>query len=89
MNKVSSCIAMRMNVKRRLYETVALPTALYGAKMWCMGVAEKILNVIEIPCLRSICEVMCMDRVRNEEVHRKTGVTRVGSLTRAECVEMV
>ena len=31
MMNVSSCRAMRMNVKRRLYEGVALPTALYGA----------------------------------------------------------
>ena len=40
-----------------------------------MAVAEKGLNVIEMTYLRSMCGVTCMDRVRNEEVRRKTGVT--------------
>ena len=30
MKKVFSCIAMGMNVKRRLYERIAEPTALFG-----------------------------------------------------------
>ena len=30
--KVFSCRVMRMNVKRRLYEGVAVPTVLYGLK---------------------------------------------------------
>ena len=43
--KVFSCRAMRMNVKRRLYEGVALPTS----AIWSMTVVEKKLsNVMEI-----------------------------------------
>ena len=65
--KVFSCRVMGMNVKRRLYEGVAVSTALYGAETWSMAVAEKmILNVIEMRCLRSMCGVTLMDQVRNE-----------------------
>ena len=39
--KVFSCKAMVMNVQRRLYEGVAVTTALHGPKTWSMAVAEK------------------------------------------------
>ncbi len=42
-----------------------------------MGVTEKRrLNVMEMMCLRSMCEVTLMDRVRNEEVRRRSGDAR-------------
>ena len=67
-----------MNVKRKLYERLAVPTALCGAETWSMTVLEKkILNVMEMRCLRN------MDHVRNE-VRR-----RIGWLSRAVCVEVV
>ncbi len=54
-----------------------LPTALYGAETWNMGRAErKRLNVMEMNCLRSMCGVTRMDRVRNEEVRKRTGVVK-------------
>ncbi len=34
------------------------------------------LNVMEMRCLRSMCEVTQMDWVRNEEVRRRTGVVK-------------
>ena len=74
--KVLNCRAMKMNVKRRLYEGAAVPTALYGSETWSMTVAEKRLNVMEMRCLRSMYEVSCIDQVRNEEMQRRTGVTR-------------
>ncbi len=57
-----------------------VPTALYGAETRNMGAAErKRLNVMEMRCLRSMCGVTRMDRVRNEEVRRRAGVVkRVG-----------
>ena len=68
-----------INVKRRLYKGVAVPTALYGTETWSMAVAEKKrLKAMEMRRLRSICGVTHMNRVRNKEVQRKTGVTRVG-----------
>ena len=68
--------SLSMQVKRRLYEGIAIPTALYGAETWSMGAAEKRLNVAEMKCLRGMCGVTRMDRIRNEEVRRRTGVTR-------------
>ena len=32
------------------------------------------MNVIEMKCLRSLAGVSRMDRVRNEEVHRRAGI---------------
>ena len=34
------------------------------------------LNVLEMKCLRSLVGVSRMDRVRNEEVHRRAGIER-------------
>ena len=77
MRRVFNCRSLGMSVKRRLYEGVAVPTALYGSETWNMGVAERRrLNVLEMRCLRSMCGVTRMDRVRNVEVRRRTGVAR-------------
>ena len=43
---------------------------------------------IEMKSLRNMCRVMCMDRMRNEEVRRRTGVTRVTGPAE-QCVEAV
>ena len=34
------------------------------------------VNVLEMKCLRSLFGVSRMDRVRNEEVHRRPGIER-------------
>ena len=50
--KILDCRAMGCNVKRELYEGVAVQTALYGAEIWSTGVAEKKrLNVMEMRCV--------------------------------------
>ncbi len=77
------CRSLGMNAKRRLYEGVVVLDALYGAESWNMGAAERRLNVIEMRCLRSMCGVTQMDRVRNDEVRRRSGVVR----ELAECAE--
>ena len=49
--KVSSCKAMEMNVKIKLYRLVVVPSALYCDETLSMGVAEKKrLNVMKIRC---------------------------------------
>ena len=76
-----------MNVKRRLYEGVAVSTVLYRDEKWSMRIAEKKrLNVMEMRCLKSTSGVTCMDRVRNEEVHKRTGVTRELADRAEQCV---
>ena len=56
-----------MSARRRLYERIMVPTALYGAETWPMGAAErKRLNVGEMGCLISMCGVTLMNQMRNE-----------------------
>ncbi len=79
MKRVLQCRSLEMNAKRRLYEGVVVPTALYGAETWNMGAAEWRLNVMEMRFLRSMCRVTRMDQVRNDEVRRRMRVVkRVG-----------
>ena len=68
---------LKMDAKRRLYEGIAVPTALYGAETWNMSVKDRRrLNVVEMRCLRNMCGVTRRDRIRNEEIRRRTGVMR-------------
>ena len=75
---------MGINVKRRLYAGVVVPTPLYGDETWSMGVAEKRLNVMEMMCQITMFGVTCLDRVWIDKVRR-----RVGWSSRAVCVEVV
>ena len=60
-----------------LYEGVIVPTALYVAEAWGMrSVERRKVYVLDMKCLRSLLEVSRMDRVRNEEVHRRAGIER-------------
>ena len=34
------------------------------------------MNVLEVKCLRNLVGVSRMDRVRNEEVHRRAGIKK-------------
>ena len=61
-----------INAKNCLYEGIIVRTALYGAEAWGMRNAERWkVNVHEMKSLRSLVGVSRMDRVRNEEVHRR------------------
>ena len=66
-----------INAKNCLYEGVIVPTALYGAYAWGMRSAERRkVNVLKMKCLRSLVGVSRMDRVGNEEVHRRAAIER-------------
>ena len=56
-----------------LHEGAILPTALHLADPW--GMRSK-ANIHPMKCLRSLVGVSRMDRVRNEEVHRRAGIER-------------
>ena len=61
-----------IKAKKCLYEGVIVPTALYGAEAWGMRIAERRkVNVLDKGYLRSLVGWSRMDRVGNEEVHRK------------------
>ena len=75
MKSVMKCRELGMNVKRELYERIIMPVVLYGAETWGLREAERQkLNVFEMRCLRSMAGVTRFDRIRNEEVRRRTGV---------------
>ena len=60
-----------------LYEGEIVPTALYGADAWGMRSYERRkVNVLEMKCLRSLVGVSYLDRVRDEEVHRRARIER-------------
>ena len=63
--------------KKYVYEGVTLTTVLYGVETSGTKIAERRkVNVLEMNYLRSIVGVTLMDRVRNEEVHRRDGIER-------------
>ena len=75
LKSVMSNRRLGIKAKKCLYEGVIVPTVLYGAEVWGMRSAERRkANVLEIKCLRSLVGVSLMNRVRNEEVHRRAGI---------------
>ena len=74
LKSVLSNRGLGIKAKKCLYEGIIVPTALQGTEAWGMRSAErKKVNVLEMKCLRSLVRVSRMDRVRNEEVHRRAG----------------
>ena len=77
LKEIFKCKSLRMDAKKKLYESIAVSTALYGAETWNTGARDRRkLNVVEMRCLRSMCGVTRRDRIRNEEIRRRTGVGR-------------
>ena len=63
------------SVKRELFERIVVPTVMHGSESWGMKVKEREkLDVAEMKCLRTMCGVKRMDRVRNEAVRVRVGV---------------
>ena len=66
-----------------------VPPALYESETWNMRVVEiKKLNVMKMRCLKSMYKIAHLDRVRNGEVRRRTGMVRELA-DRAEHVEIM
>ena len=77
LKNVLSNRGLGIKTKKCLYEGVIVPMALKGAEAWGVRCAERRkVNVLEMKCLRSLVGVSRMDRVRNEEVHRRAGIER-------------
>ena len=61
-----------IKAKKCPYERVIVPTSLYEADAYGVRSDERrIVNVLEMKCLRSLVGVSRMDRVRNEGVRRR------------------
>ena len=77
LKSVLSNRGLAIKAKKCLCEGVIVPTALYEAEAWGISSAKRRKeNVLEIKCLRSLVGVSRMDRVRNEEVRRRSGMER-------------
>ena len=76
MKRVWSERSVSMRVKRELYERIVVPTVMYGSETWGMNVVERNkLDVAEMKCMRSMCGVTRWDRLRNETVRERVGVS--------------
>ena len=54
-----------------------VPTVIYGAEAWWLKEGEKKrLNMLEMKCLRKICGVTVIDRIRNVGIREEVGVMR-------------
>ena len=74
LKSVLSNRGLGIKAKKCLYEGVIVPIALYGAESWGMRSADRrIVNVLQMKCLRSLVGVSLMNKVRNEEVRRRAG----------------
>ena len=55
--------------KVRIHEGIAEPNMLHGSEVWGLNMHErKRIEAVEMNCLRNICGVRRIDRVRNEEI---------------------
>ena len=62
---------------KEAYEGMVVLTALYGSEAWVLkNKVKNKMDVAEMSCLRSMCEVTRRDIVRNEEIRRRCGLQR-------------
>ena len=61
-------------VKRELYERVVIPTVVYGSETWSLSAQERRkIEVFEMMCLRNICGLRRVNRVRNALIRERCG----------------
>ena len=54
------------DIKRELYERVLTPSVAYYSETWSLSAEERSkIEVVEIMCLRNICGIRRVDRMRN------------------------
>src|SRR5256885_8705101 len=71
LEKVWKNRGMSRRVKTSLYESIVVPTVVYGCEGWYLKENEKrMIEVFEMKCLRAICGVRRIDKVRREELRR-------------------
>ena len=66
--------ALSTEAKVGMYEAIVEPSLLYGSEVWVLNVHErKRVQAVEMNCMRNICGVRRIERVRNEEIRRRCG----------------
>ena len=78
MRPVWSSKKIRLGTKIRLYKAIVVPTALYASETWRKpkAIARKV-DAFQQRCLRRILGITYRDRVKNEEIMRRTGQRRL------------
>ena len=67
---------MPMRLKAKIYTTMVRPVMTYGSECWGLKKKnERKLNTTEMRMLRMMLGVTLKDKLRNEEVRRRTTVT--------------
>merc|ERR1712002_1078060 len=75
---------MLVQAKVGIYEAISKPILLYACETWVTNVHErKTMEAVEMCCLRSICGIRRIDRVRNVDVRRRCD-KNVGVVERME-----
>jgi len=65
-------------VKVKLYESLVILTLLYGAELWPLPVTQmKKLEAAHYKFQRRLLVITWKDKVRNEEIRRKTGLRKL------------
>ena len=63
-----------------VYQVLVMPVLLYGAECWTMRKEdERRLLTMEMSCLRRMPGVTRLDRIKNEEIRKKSKPTRDSS----------
>ena len=61
-------------VKWELYERVVIQTVLYGSEAWSLRAQEsRKIEVFKMMCLRNICGINRVERVRNSLISESSG----------------
>ena len=65
-----------IDTKRTLYNIVFIPTLCYQCQTWTLTAKEKRkITTTEMRCPRRILNITRRDRIRNDEIRRRVGVT--------------
>ena len=68
------CRGMSIEAKMCMWESIVVPTVLYGSESWVLSAEERHrVNVFDMRCLRRVLGVSVMDRVRNVDIRRVCG----------------
>jgi hypothetical protein len=81
---------LSIDAKRGMHEVIVATTLLYSSEVWATGAAERRrMEVMEIECMRAMCGVSIMDRVRNKDVRRRVAVKQVAGENGWKCADVV
>ena len=77
-NGVINDSRMPLKLKLKVYESMVRPVIMYGSECWTLRKKEEqLLERTEMRMLRRILGVTLRDKIRNEEIRRRTRVTSI------------